>query len=58
MTDTDYVEVVRVLVYRGQKEWVERSLENRMANGIYKTTYGVIQEAFISKPQGVTIDDK
>lgn len=49
----DHVEVVRVLVYRGQREWVERSLENRLANGTYKATYGVIQEVFISKAQEV-----
>ncbi len=52
------MQVIRILVYEGEKDWVEISLssKHRMVNGIYKTDKGSIKEFYIQSPLNLPSD--
>lgn len=39
--------LIRVLVYEGSPEWIQRALAERGVKGSYKTSEGIIREAIV-----------
>ena len=54
----DQVQVVRVLVYTGPRDWVERTLEGSQIGGFRKFHLGSINEVFVSTMQEVSVDEE
>ena len=42
-------ECIRVIVYRGPKDWVRKGITNRWAQGMQRVGKGVVQEIYCSR---------
>ena len=52
------MKVIRILVYEGDKDWIETSLSasNRAVLGVYETSKGSISEFYLQSPLPLSID--